>query len=65
MSKSKKLLTEPKEYDTRVVFDDKHLGAAWVQRFRKSEWMDVKFFWSDKDAENWLKGGVPSYRFKS
>lgn len=39
------------------------IGDVHVEVYKGGEWKFVKLFWSKKDAENWLKGGVPSYKF--
>lgn len=71
MSKSKKSLTDPraakaqpvaKEYDYRVTLAPDTLTPEWwVEVYTKGVWRAVKLFWTEKEAENWLKGGNPFF----
>lgn len=64
-SESKKSPIGPKEYDYRVVSSSNPIEYWDVEVFKNGTWKYVKLFWSEKEAQNWLNGGVPSYKFKS
>lgn len=59
--KKPKETSQPKKYDYRTSADGE---GFMIEVFSGSDWTKVKYMTTEKEAQAWLKGGIPSHPSK-